>query len=118
MKYTLQVSLNGTKINPFHKYGIKQNPFPQLGKAQWAEAERRVAQLGGNPLRDTDQIREILKGFDQTFVNLCCFHFKKGEYIRFAVEWTESDGNLDDAIAKETAGTSRMRRIKRQQEGK
>ena len=32
----LNVTINGTGINPWHRFGLRQNPFPQLGKAEYS----------------------------------------------------------------------------------
>ena len=32
MRVTVTVTLNGTNVNPYNKlWGLKQNPFPQIG---------------------------------------------------------------------------------------
>lgn len=87
MKIT--VRLNGTKENPWHKYGLKQNPFPQLGKAQYDAACLRVQSLGGDPIPNADYIRERLAGFSKEFVAGCVERFKPGELVEFVVEWPE-----------------------------
>lgn len=83
----LRVSLNGTDENPFHKLGLKQNPFPQIGRMEYDAGERQINKLGGDPIPDTNYIRETLKGFSEEFIELCCRQFKKGEYVTFTVNW-------------------------------
>lgn len=81
-----EVTLNGTAENPFAKMGLTQNPFPQIAEAQYAAGCLRVQALGGEPIRDVQDIRERLKGFSEEFVGLCCARFEPGKMVRFAVE--------------------------------
>lgn len=83
------VVLNGTDENPFHRWGLRQNPFPQLGIAEYDKACLVVQSLGGDPIPNTDYIRERLEGFDPEFIELCCREFRKGETVRFSVYWDE-----------------------------
>lgn len=90
--YKFKVSLNGTDENPFHKFGLKCNPFPQIGRAEFDSAERRVRILGGDPIpHDTyeEYIRTVLRGFTKEFVDLCVEKFRPGEYVEFVVEFPE-----------------------------
>ena len=64
----LNVTINGTDMNPWHRFGLRQNPFPQIGKAEYAAGERKLADLHGDPVRTADDIRERLAGFDPEFV--------------------------------------------------
>ena len=64
----LNVTINGTDINPWHRFGLRQNPFPQTGKAEYAAGERKLASLDGDPVRTADDIRERLAGFAPEFV--------------------------------------------------
>lgn len=84
-KYHFTVSLNGTNENPYHKWGLTQNPFPQIGKYEYDRYEEIVRSLGGDPIPDTDYIRKKLKGFHPDFIELCCNKFIKGEYVSFTV---------------------------------
>lgn len=81
----LQVCLNGTNANPFHKLGLSQNPFPQLAMHQ--RDSMALQKLGGAPIPDVQYIRDTLKGFTSEFVDLCCKQFKPGEYVRFYVTY-------------------------------
>lgn len=83
--HKLTVKLNGTDTNPFHKYGVSQNPFPQIPDARWTGACLRLQKLGGDPIPDTDYIRRVLDGFNPEFVDLCCNKFVKGEMVTFDV---------------------------------
>lgn len=87
MKIT--VELNGTDVNPYHKLGLTQNPFPQTAKYEYDAACLCVQSLGGDPIPDTDYIRERLKGFSAEFIELCVSQFRPGQLIKFVVEWNE-----------------------------
>jgi hypothetical protein len=86
-KVTLTVRLNGTDENSWHKFGLTQNPFPQLAKMEYDRFTLHLAALDGDPIPDTDYIRNHLKGWDPEFVKLCCLKFKKGKRVTFIVEW-------------------------------
>jgi hypothetical protein len=88
-KYQLVVELNGTDVNPWHRWGLSQNPFPQIGKYEYDRYVHIVQSLAGDPIPNTDYIREKLKGFHPAFIELCCKHFKKGETTSFYIEWEE-----------------------------
>lgn len=88
----LRVSLNGTDENPWHKHGLTQNPFPQLGRAEWDAQCLRLQSLGGDPIPDTQYIRERLRGFSEEFVELCCREFRKGEIVKFVVTFQDPRG--------------------------
>jgi len=81
----LIVTLNGTDVNPYHVFGLTQNSFPQIAKAEYSRAVLQVQKLGGDPIPDTDYIRRVLAGFSDEFVELCCSRFKKGKMVRFEV---------------------------------
>jgi len=83
----LKVELNGTNKNPYHKFGLSQDPFPQISEYEKSRACLRLQSLGGNPIPDVEYIRDTLKEFSDEFVNLCCLRFKKGEYVTFEVEY-------------------------------
>lgn len=85
----ITVRLNGTDTNPYSKWGLRCNPFPQIGRAEYDAAERRLNSLGGEPIPDTDYIRHTLKGFSSEFIELCCSNFRKGEYIEFLVNFPD-----------------------------
>ena len=51
----LNVTINGTDMNPWHRLGLRQNPFPQIGKAEYA-ASAGLASLDGDPGRTADDI--------------------------------------------------------------
>ena len=86
----LRVTLNGTDKNPWHRMGLKQNPFPQLGKAEYDAACLRLAALGGDPIPNVQHIKDWLKGyFSDEFIKLCCKNFKPGEIVRFTVHWKD-----------------------------
>ena len=81
----LRIALNGTDQNPYHKYGLTQNPFPQIAQAEYVNPVLIIQSLGGDPIPDTDYIRKKLKGFSKEFVELCCSRFVKGAMVEFEV---------------------------------
>lgn len=85
----IEVVLNGTDTNPFHRLGLSQNPFPQVAKTEYASHLLHLAKLGAEPIVDTNQIRAHLAGWSQEFVDLCCANFRKGEMVRFRVTWKD-----------------------------
>jgi len=89
MKRTLEVVLNGTDTNPFHRFGCTQNPFPQSGEYASVGNTLKLQSLGGDPIPNTQYIRDTLKGFSSEFVELCCKNFKPGELVRFTVYWED-----------------------------
>ena len=81
----LNVTINGTGINPWHRFGLRQNPFPQLGKTEYAAGERQLASLDGDPVRTADDIRERLAGFDPEFVEGVIQRWQPGRRVRFKI---------------------------------
>src|SRR5262249_58797045 len=83
------VILNGTKVNPFLRYGLKRNPFPQIARSEYAAADRALATLAAEPIPNADYIRKVLAGVEASaeFVDLCCQKFKPGERVKFSVQW-------------------------------
>lgn len=84
-----QVVLNGTEINPYKSWGVTQNPFPQIPKAEYTKQILHLQALGGEPIPDTDYIRNHLKGWSKEFVDLCCERFEKGKMVKFDVAFPE-----------------------------
>ncbi len=84
----ITVTLNGTNYNSWHRYGLNQNPFPQIARAESGAGDRALASLNGDPIPDTDHIRRVLAGkVSEELVDLCCARFVKGERVRFIVKW-------------------------------
>lgn len=88
-KHTMTVELNGTSENPYHRLGLTQNPFPQVGKHEWNLMVLQVQKLGGDPIPDVQYIRDTLKGFTPEFIELCCNNFRKGQMVTFTMEFPE-----------------------------
>ena len=65
--------------------GLRQNPFPQIGKAEYAAGERKLASLDGDPVRTADDIRERLAGFDPEFVEGVIQRWQPGRRVRFKI---------------------------------
>ena len=83
------VTLNGGPKNVWHTYGLRCNPFPQIGKFEFATANRMLRELDSDPLTGPEDIRRILKGCDHDFIELCCSQFKAGERIQFTISWPD-----------------------------
>lgn len=86
-KVQIKVRLNGTDTNPFHKLGLRCNPFPQVGKAELMPLERRLAELGGDPIKDETDLRKRLEGFTPEFVEGCIQRYIPGEMVEFLIEF-------------------------------
>lgn len=84
------IEINGTGINPYEKFGLTQNPFPKLGKAEWYAGEMAINSLAGPPVKSEDDIRNRLAGkVTQELIDLCVAQFKPGEVVSFKIEWKE-----------------------------
>lgn len=83
----LTVNLNGTDTNPWHQYGLMQNPFPQIADARYEKQIRHLAKLGADPIPDTNYIRKHLEGWSKEFVDGCCERFRKGEMVTFNIQF-------------------------------
>jgi hypothetical protein len=59
----LRITLNGTAGNPYHKWGLTQNPLPQLGVKEYDAACLQLQKLGGDPIPNEQYIRDTLRGF-------------------------------------------------------
>jgi hypothetical protein len=81
----LNVTINGTDMNPWHRLGLRQNPFPQTGKAEYAAGERQLASLDGDPVRTADDIRQRLAGFDPEFIEGVIQRWQPGRRVRFKI---------------------------------
>lgn len=85
----LRVTINGTDENPWSKMGLRQNPFPQLGIAEYDRAEAMVASLDGDPVKSEQDIRDRLKGFTEEFVQCCIDRYQPGERVQFTVTFPD-----------------------------
>jgi hypothetical protein len=83
------VRLNGTKKNPFAIWGLRQNPFPQIGEHRYDPFDHMINSLGGEPLKGKEDIKQRLRGCSEEFIELCCMKFKKGEMVEFEVHWKD-----------------------------
>ncbi len=84
-----EVVLNGTDKNPFHRFGLSQNPFPQVAKYEVAPHLLHLQKLGGDPIPDEDYIRRHLEGWSPEFIEGCCQRFRKGELVKFIVTFPD-----------------------------
>lgn len=87
--WRFKVKLNGTGKNPFEELGLKQNPFPQVPKAEYAALNNLLNRLAAEPIRDTDHLRELLKGCTPEFIEGCCERFRPGVMVEFDIEFPE-----------------------------
>lgn len=88
--HRLTVRLNGTTSNKWVElYGLKHNPFPQIGKAELMPLERKLAALDGDPIKDEDDLRKRLEGCSEEFIEGCCRRFKPGERVEFDITFPE-----------------------------
>lgn len=93
-KVPLRVTLNGTNVNPFLRYGLTCNPFPQISKHELMPAMVQLSKLAAEPIPTYGyelHIRETLTGWSDEFVQLCVENFVPGERRTFTVylekEW-------------------------------
>lgn len=84
------VTINGTDTNPFAKWGMTHNPFPQLGAAETDGFESIVARLDGEPVTGPEDIRKRLKGCAPAFIEGCVQRYQPGERVRFELTWGRS----------------------------
>jgi hypothetical protein len=83
----LKIVLNGTSVNPYHRWGMAQNPFPQHPRAELNAAMMQVNSLDGDPITGPDDIRRRLAGWDPEFVEGVIERFQPGKRIGFVVEF-------------------------------
>lgn len=81
----ITVRLNGTDKNPHAAFGMRCNPFPQIADYELMPVQRKLAELGGEPIRDCDDIRQRLAGFEPSFIEGCCQRFRPGEMVTFDI---------------------------------
>lgn len=89
--YSLVVTINGTNKNPWNRWGLKCNPFPQTGKAEFWKWDQVLQALDSDPIKDLGELKERLRPFvgpeAQEFVDLCCQQFRPGERVSFEVRF-------------------------------
>ena len=84
---TIEVRINGTDTNPWHRLGLKQQPFPQIGKAEFDAGERQIRSLDGDPVKSADDIRARLAGFAPEFIDGVIERWRPGERVAFTVRF-------------------------------
>jgi hypothetical protein len=86
----LRFTLNGTDKNPWHYWGLTQNPFPQLGTAATDAACLALQSLGGDPIPDAQYIRDKLQGyFTQEFIDEAVKRYVPGKEVDCIVGWED-----------------------------
>lgn len=85
------VTLNGTGVNPFLEWGLRRNPFPQIGRAEYDHVDRQINELAATPMADAEALRAWLteRRMDPKFIDLCCSLYKPGETVRFRIHFPE-----------------------------
>jgi hypothetical protein len=63
-KFQFEVVLNGTDTNPYHKYGLEKNPFPQIARYEYTAHMLHIAHLGGDPIPDTELYSGTFEGME------------------------------------------------------
>ena len=81
----LQIVLNGTNENLWKQYGKTFNDTAQIGGI-YRDICLRIQELGGEPIPNTEYIRNKLVGFHPGFVEYICSRFEKGKIVRFTLE--------------------------------
>lgn len=84
---TVTVTINGTDVNSWNRWGLRQNPFPQVGLAEFDAGERQIHSLNGEPVRSEEDIRKRLHGFSAEFIDLCVAEYRPGQRVSFKVEF-------------------------------
>jgi hypothetical protein len=88
-RLAMEVVINGTDTNRWHAYGLTCNPFPQLGRAEFAAGERQIASLDGDPVRGPEDIRERLAGFAPAFIEGVIERWQPGERVAFLITFPD-----------------------------
>lgn len=88
---TVQFTINGSDTNPWHRMGLKQNPFPQIGLAEYDAGCRALNKLGGDPIPPEEAeayIRKTLQGFAPDFVDRAVASYRAGAivHVEFQVD--------------------------------
>lgn len=88
MKITVRI--NGTDENPWAKMNLRQNPFPQIPKAEYETANRQLNSLDGEPVRGEADIRARLQGWTEEFIQACLANYVPGERTQFTVSFPDA----------------------------
>lgn len=85
------VALNGTRVNPFERMGLTQNPFPQIADSRYDRWMLNIQKLGGPPIPEDHEkyIRETLIGCSEELIEICVLKFRRGEYVTFQITFPE-----------------------------
>lgn len=86
---TVRVTINGGPENVHRQYGLTCNPFPAIPRFEYVAANRMLRELDSDPLASVDDVRRILAGCDDAFVDLCCQKFVAGQRVSFTIEFPE-----------------------------
>lgn len=83
----VMVTINGTAENPWHRLGLKANPFPQIAKVEAAGANAVLRSLDSDPIHNEAELRKRLQGCSSEFVNGCIERYTPGKRVSFAIEF-------------------------------
>jgi hypothetical protein len=81
------VTLNGTSENPYLRLGLRQNPFPQVGRMEYSRVNHSLARLAAEPMPTVDDLRRVLRELGSTdeFRALCLTQYRPGEVVEFEI---------------------------------
>jgi hypothetical protein len=87
--HKIKVSINGTTENPWHRFGLARNPFPQIARYEWMVGQDALASLD-EPVSSADEIRGRLQGrVSVELVELCVAQYRPGEHVTFDITFEE-----------------------------
>lgn len=90
---TLVVTINGTDSNPFARWGMRQNPFPQVSTSQAPiGGQLALASLGGEPVTSEQDIRDRLTGFAPDFIEGVIARWVPGQIVKFTITFPRVTG--------------------------
>lgn len=88
--FDIVIRLNGTSENPYARWGMSHNPFPQIAKYEHTASIIALQKLGGEPIphdRYEQYIRKMLRGlWTDEFIDRVVKAFRPGEYLTLSVK--------------------------------
>jgi hypothetical protein len=89
MTHKITVSINGTTENPWHRFGLTRNPFPQIAHYEWMAGQDALASLD-EPVSSEEEIRQRLEGkVSAELIELCVRQYRPGEHVTFDITFEE-----------------------------
>ncbi len=81
-------TINGTDKNPFDKYGLLQNPFSSVAKAEYDRIALTLNSLGGEPIKSEADIHQRLGNrVSREVREIICQHYKPGKNVEVKLYW-------------------------------